>query len=303
MAKKKKRKAKFNKYIFWGLLGSLTGTAAVIAYFFVSPYFKAPVIDETKNMVTLPPEMVHVLGSETSIKALPAISFRVPILMYHYVEYVKDPKDKIRISLHIPPNVFESQSQTLQENGYTFITASDIDSALAGKVKLPPRPILITFDDGYRDFYTDVFPILKKRHVKATLYVIVGFLDRPNHLLKSQLQELAGSGLVEIGAHTMNHLWLRGGNYNTVKYEIAESRKELQAMLNLPINSFAYPFGAFDNQAIQAVKDAGFMDAMSTVPGIQQSQDNAYFLYRLRPGWRTGQELITYLSKDTFKPW
>lgn len=303
MVKKKKRKTKFNKYIFWGFLGSLTGTAAVIAYFFISPYFKAPVIDETKNMVTLPPEMVHVLGSETNIKTPPAISFRVPILMYHYVEYIKDSKDKIRISLHIPPNVFESQLQTLQENGYTFITTSDIDLALAGKIKLPPRPILITFDDGYRDFYTDVYPILKKHRAKATLYVIVGFLDRPNHLLKSQLQELAGSGLVEIGAHTMNHLWLRGGNYNTVKYEIAESRKELQVMLNLPINSFAYPFGAFDNQAIQAVKDAGFMDAMSTVPGIQASSDNAYFLYRLRPGWRTGQELITYLSKDTFKPW
>jgi peptidoglycan/xylan/chitin deacetylase (PgdA/CDA1 family) len=122
-------------------------------------------------------------------------------------------------------------------------------------------------------------------------------------MFTSQVEEIAKNPLVEIGAHTMDHVWLAGIAADRAHYEIAQSRKTLQDLLHLPINSFAYPYGAFDQTAIQMVKDAGFTNALSTIPGIVHSQSTEYFLYRLRPGYRTGQTLLTFLTQDTFQPW
>jgi len=153
------------------------------------------------------------------------------------------------------------------------------------------------------DLSTDVFPILQRENVKAVVYIVPNFLDRPGYLFTFQLKELAKSPLIEIGAHTMNHFSLSGMNAKKAINEIADSRKLLQNMLHLPINSFAYPYGSFDLATIQLVKDAGFTNAASVIPGILQTPENTYFLNRLRPGYRTGQALITYLQQDTFQPW
>lgn len=272
------------------ILGSL--------FFYNSRSVKEPGDDVAVTEVPL--EIQNVLGTQT---AKPEISIRVPIFIYHYVEYVQDKNDTTRQKLNIPPYVLIAQIETLKNAGYTFINASDIAEALSGKTKLPQKSAMLTFDDGYMDFYTDVFPILKKENVKAVEYVIPDFLNRPNFMFTFQLQEAAKSPLVEIGAHTMDHAWLKGLDKKTAQYQIEQSRKELQGLLNLPIESFAYPYGAFDQQATQLVKEAGFTNAVSTVPGIVNTQDTRYFLYRLRPGYRTGQSLLEFLNQDTFQPW
>jgi len=225
---------------------------------------------------------------------------RVPILMYHYVEYVKDKNDKTRISLNTTPDVLDAEIKTLRDARYTFMTTAELADVLDGKSKLPPKPVVLTFDDGYRDFYTDAYPILKKYHAKATQYVIAGFLDRSNHLLISQLQEIAKDGLVEIGAHTVHHVWLRGASLKTVGAEVFQSRIVLEHLIQKPIVSFAYPFGAFDEQAIHVVGVAGFKTATSTLPGTEQTRINKLFLFRLRPGGRIGQALLNLLNQQTF---
>lgn len=304
-ARKVKKPAAFRITSF-RLIIALLILVSVVSFSLYSSRLKAPYIDETKSMTSLPPEMKQVLGkkiAQNQSRAEKTISLRVPILMYHYVEYVQDSGDKMRISLNIPPYIFDSQLKTLREDGYSFLTATDLDNIFAGKEKIPQKPVLVTFDDGYRDFYTDAYPLLKKYNAKATQYVIYDFLDRPNHLLTSQLLEIANDGLVEIGSHTMDHVWLRGSSSENVKYQLKESRKKLQELINKPVNSFAYPFGAFDDQSITSVKEAGYADAMSTIPGIDVTEENKFFLFRIRPGWRTGQSLIEYLSQSSFKPW
>ena len=261
---------------------------------------KIPELGDEGYITELPPDVRNVLGSQAN---LAEVSLRVPILLYHYVEYVKDKNDTFRQSLNIPPHVLTSQIETLKEAGYTFITTSELTDAIAGKIKLPQKIVILTFDDGYRDFYTDVFPILKKEQVKAVEYVIPDFLNRPNFMFSFQLAEIAKNSLVEIGAHTMDHVWLKGINEKTASYQISQSKKTLESMLNTPINSFAYPYGAFDQQTMQLTKTAGFTNAVSTVPGIEHSLNTRYYLYRLRPGYRTGQELLNYLKQDTFKAW
>ncbi|MCX6792324.1 MAG: polysaccharide deacetylase family protein [Candidatus Gottesmanbacteria bacterium] len=254
---------------------------------------------------TVPPDVRQwvseggVLGANSidtfTLRMFP-IMIRVPILMYHYVEYVKDKGDTIRKSLSLAPYTFEEEVKTLIGAGYTFMTNAELADALSGKITLPDKPIVLTFDDGYRDFYTDVYPILKKYHVKASAYIISGFLGYPNNMDASQVRQIADDGLVEIGAHTVNHAWLKGMNEKELVYEVDQCKKTLERLTGKPVVSFAYPYGVFDVPAIQALAEAGFTSAVSTIPGVDQYQTHRFFLYRLRPGGRTGESLLSWLE-------
>lgn len=223
----------------------------------------------------------------------------VPILMYHYIEHPRNLKDTFRQKLNILPEVLESQITTLEKNGYTFLTVSDLAPILDGKQNLPPKPVILTFDDGYRDFYTDAFPILKKHHVKATAYIVSGFIGHPNNMLLAQLIEVSNSNLIEIGAHTIHHIDLAQAPAAQAQYEITESKAQLEKILHIPVVTFAYPSGRFTAQTIKFVQSSGFTAAVSTLPGIKISSDNRYTLFRLRPGDRTGDQLIKFLHELT----
>lgn len=249
-------------------------------------------------MTALPEDIKNSMSSvRAHSNVLAATSIRVPILMFHYVEYVQDPKDTIRKSLSITPATFDMQLQTLTQAGYTFLNTRDLLDISFGKKQLPQKPIMLTFDDGYRDFYTDAYPILKKYNAKAIAYIVPGFINKPNNLTKSQLDEIIKDGLVEIGAHTMNHTYLRGMSKDRATTEVVSSKIYLEKEVGKPVLTFAYPYGAFDIQAVQIVKDAGFIDAVSTIAGYDISPENQYFLYRLRAGYRTGQDLINFLEQ------
>lgn len=267
----------------------------------VQKYVFPPQIDE-RAMVTVLPHDFHQMNLEQQ-KKKEAITLRVPILIYHYVEYIQDPKDTIRASLNIQPYIFESQIKTLKDAGYDFLTMEEVAQALDDKKKIASTSVVITFDDGYRDFYTDVFPILKKYNAKVTAYIVPGFLDHPNFMYSKELEEISKSGLVEIGAHTMHHVWLRGMEQGRAQYEIKESKAILEAAFKRKVTAFAYPYGAFDDQAVSLVKDAGFLTAVSTVPGVQVKHANKLYMFRVRPGQRTGQTLLNWLQQETYAQW
>ncbi len=264
----------------------------------VSPRFISAFETPGSEMREIPPDVKKELSKTTSNNTA---TFYVPILMYHYIEYVQDKKDTIRQSLNVNPNIFEQQIQTLQGAGYTFLTARQLGDILDNKIAAPPKPILLTFDDGHRDFYTNAFPLLKKYQVHATAYIIPGFTGGVDFMTQAQLQEVATSGLVDIGAHTVHHIALKGRPYSAVSFEVGQSKAILERTYHISVVSFAYPGGSFDQQAINSIKDAGFTTAVSTIPGEAQSQKNRFFLFRLRPGSRTGKNLLSYLQNTRFK--
>ncbi len=212
-------------------------------------------------------------------------TLRVPVIMYHYVEYVKDKGDTIRQSLNIEPHNFEMQLQTLQANNYQTFFVKDIPDILDGKIALSSRSAILTFDDGYEDFYENVFPLLKKYYIRATIYVVNNFIGRKGFLTEDQLKEMADSDLVEIGSHTLDHFYLKNATKSQAVMEIEESKKGLEDMLGIQIKTFAYPFGAFDEQSLEIVKEASFSAAVSVIPGVNQSVDNLLFLNRIRSGY------------------
>lgn len=224
----------------------------------------------------------------------PAVN--VPMLLYHYVEYVKDAKDTIRQQLSISPWVFEHQVRTLAEASYSGLFVDDLADVLDGNMPVPEKPVIFTFDDGYEDFYTDVFPILKQYHMKATVYVVSDFLDTPNYMSGDQVREIAKSGLVEIASHTLRHMNVSTLSVEKARKEIQESKTRLEALIGKNVRNFAYPYGAFTPVTAKIVEEAGYRTAASVVTGSRQSNDNRYYLSRLRPGGRIGKGFLTWLE-------
>jgi peptidoglycan/xylan/chitin deacetylase (PgdA/CDA1 family) len=206
----------------------------------------------------------------------------IPILMYHYVRTVADKKDTVGINLSVTPANFAAQMKYLADNGYTTLTMREVHAILAGSMPLPPKPIALTFDDGYRDFYTAAWPVLKQYNFKATNYVVTTAIGLEPYMTWAMLQELDASGQVEIGAHTRNHLDLRALGKDKRWDEIVGSKAILEEGLGHPVTTFCYPAGFYNAEALADVKRAGFLTAVTTAYGTKQSVQGALEMPRIR---------------------
>jgi peptidoglycan/xylan/chitin deacetylase (PgdA/CDA1 family) len=167
----------------------------------------------------------------------------IPVLMYHCI----DNKVWGVPDLFVAPSEFEKQMEYLNRKGYTTITFSDLDH-----VKQISKPILITFDDGYKDNYTYAFPVLKKYHMKATIFLIVKLLGKTHHLNLNEISQMKGT--IDFQSHTMTHPHLGKLKGRKLDYELGESKKELEKLLGTNIFVIAYPFGNYNSQTIEAAK-------------------------------------------------
>lgn len=208
----------------------------------------------------------------------------VPIVLYHYIGYNNDSKDTLRTKMTVGTDVFKEQMKYLAENDYKTLTLDDLRLALTNRQEIPKKSLILTFDDGYRDFYTNAFPVLKKYRLKAINFVPAEHLNRSGNLTDSQLKEISDSKIVEIGAHTLNHVYLKGLEKNKAWREISESKRVLEAKTGRPVKYFAYPYGVFSSETIEMVKKAGFLGAVSTIKGIEHQSDSLYILKRTRVG-------------------
>lgn len=295
MAKKKPRRKsashrkKTHKKILAGII------IGVICLSFVAGILIASANSQALSFEIIHSPKMNVFHGNTATTFLPTSSVKVPILVYHYIEYVRDPKDTVRKSLDILPPTFEEQIKTLKNAQYNFITAAELGQYLDGKRSLPTKPVMLTFDDGYGDFYTDVFPILKKYNVVATEYIISGGIDKLNYMTTEQVREIAGSGLVEIGAHTVHHHNLKSLPLEDAKKEIDLSKSDLEREFGINVVSFAYPYGSYNENIADLVKKAGFTNAVGTKGGYIVNQEDRYTLFRIHPGAAIGEGLLKAL--------
>lgn len=211
-------------------------------------------------------------------------SYEIPIITYHYVENVINKDDFIRERLSIKPQTFENQLILLKNKNYQPIWIKEIPLLLASSLKSDSKFIALTFDDAYGDFYTDVFPLIKKYNTKVTLYVIPNFINKPNYMTSNQLKEVIKSNLVEIGSHTLNHVDLPSVSSEIAYQEILKSKESLENDYSLRIETFCYPYGYYNDKVIELVKKAGYKAAVSEVVGTTQSKENLFYLSRIRVG-------------------
>jgi peptidoglycan/xylan/chitin deacetylase (PgdA/CDA1 family) len=197
----------------------------------------------------------------------------VPILLYHHIGYsLKDSE------FYVSPEAFESQMNYLYAHGYRTISVEQLTQAIHFGAQLPSRPILLTFDDGSETVYTDALPIMQKYGFTGTAYIVYNFIGAARYMNKIQIHALYEAGW-EIGSHSVSHQDLTT-RPAIQEDEIVKSRQRLEAYLDLPIHSFAYPFGAYDSDALHFVNFAGYIAAMGLGEKSVQGKENIYYLYR-----------------------
>ena len=218
----------------------------------------------------------------------------VPILMYHYVRTPPNPAyDRLGWGLSTSPADFAAQMDWLDRNGYHPVTLTDLRDYLAERRVLPDRPVVLTFDDGYEDFYTTAFPILQAHHFRAVSYVVSGFIGRSRYLTAQQIRTLDANG-VEIGAHTVDHVDLTRSTPGGLAFQVAGSKATLETLLGHPVLDFCYPSGKFDDRVVAEVEAAGFESATTTQPGSLHSAADRFSWSRVRVSG--GESLATFIE-------
>ncbi|HRV94101.1 MAG TPA: polysaccharide deacetylase family protein, partial [Anaerolineae bacterium] len=209
--------------------------------------------------------------------------FNVPILMYHYLSTPPAGADAIRMDLSVPPDLFESHLAYLREAGYQSLSFKQLAQTTSQSEALPPKPIIITFDDGYRDNYQYAFPLLQKYGFTATFFIFTQPIDTANvdYLSWDMVQEMHQAGM-EFGSHSHTHPDLRHRSSEFLASEIVTSKQLIEQNIGEPIYAFAYPSGRYDDAAVEAVKSAGFLMAVTTEWGGRQTYDHRFVMPRVR---------------------
>ena len=170
----------------------------------------------------------------------------------------------------------------LKDNGYITTSLDTLYAALKKTTLLPEKVVILTFDDGYIDFYFNAYPILKKYGFSATIFIPTGLIGGPAYLSWTQIRDMHSSGLIVFGAHTTSHSHLPSLSRESALKELTESKNTLSDQLGVPINFLAYPYGSTNNKTINLTKEAGFIGAVGTWPDKIQSEGTIYNMPRLR---------------------
>lgn len=219
----------------------------------------------------------------------PAQVVKLPILMFHHTGEPPADADELRLGLTVSTADLEAQISYLKQAGYQPVTQTQLFRALYSGEPLPPKPAMLTFDDGYLDNYQVVVPILEKYDFPATFYIVTDLVGTPEYMSWDQIVELDRKGM-DIGSHTAAHRDLVTLGAADLQAEVAGSADVLKKSLGHPVYWFCYPAGKYDADVIASLKEAGYLLATSTDPGEQQSSDDPYVLMRYRVRSDTGLE-------------
>ncbi len=204
--------------------------------------------------------------------------YRLPILMYHSIDYTTDKKNKMMIS----PEVFAKQMRYLHDHGYNVIPLEKALSYIRDRKKPPAKTVAITIDDGYDDNYVYAYPILKEYHISTTIFIITDLVNKEGFMNWKQIKEMSESGIIDIESHTKSHLWLTGLNDDDLKDQLQGSKKILEEKLGKEIKYVCYPMGGFDERVKQAAREAGYRAGFATKPRRMFTMYDVYEIKRVR---------------------
>ncbi|WP_432468751.1 polysaccharide deacetylase family protein [Agarivorans sp. Z349TD_8] len=204
----------------------------------------------------------------------------IPIIMYHRVIH-NDPSQHGVYGTYVTLERLEQHFQTIQRMGLSPITFQQLDEiGLDHRFDHGKRYIILTFDDGFKDNYDLLLPLLKKYQFKAMIYAVTGTdhnrwdVEHPSKpdqrfelMSPQQLRDIDRSGYVEIGGHTVNHPKLASLSHAEQQHEIAYNKAQLESLLERPLYSFAYPYGDHNEQTKRLAKQAGYTYTVATDSG------------------------------------
>lgn len=237
------------------------------------------------------------------VKRDPSVPYSVPegvsVLMYHMIGDIQN-----NAAVMTEANL-RLQMNYLRDHGYNPITMQELYDYITKGAPLPEKPVCITFDDGYLDSYTIVYPLMKEYGFPWTLFLITDDVGKPyNRMTWDQLKEMADSHTVTIANHTLSHPKLH--NLATAKEkekEIVEANEALKYHLGIDNAWLAYPYGDYDDQVVEICKKAGIKMAVTTDSGRVHVGSYPYELKRVYVGNDISLARFSErLNKDNYTP-
>ena len=198
----------------------------------------------------------------------------VPILLYHHIGFSLQGDT----TYYVSPDAFDKQMNLLYQWGYQTISVELLVRAIKEGTELPPKPIVLTFDDGSETIFENALPVLQRYHFTGVSYIVYNYIGIRNYMTVDQIRAVYAAGW-EIGSHSLSHTDLTA-RPERQKDEVVESRRQLESLLGIPILSFAYPFGAYDRDSLHYVHQAGYIAAMGLGNESLQGIKNLFYLYR-----------------------
>jgi peptidoglycan/xylan/chitin deacetylase (PgdA/CDA1 family) len=252
------------------LLPSPTPTATITPIFFPTNTSTAAPSETPLPTFTFTPTLT--LEPQWSLQGPNQVV--VPILLYHHIGFSLQGDT----TYYVSPDSFDKQMNLLYQWGYQTISVELLIQAIKEGAELPPKPIVLTFDDGSETIYENALPILQRYHFTGVSYIVYNYIGVRNYMNADQIRAVHAAGW-EIGSHSLSHVDLTT-RPDRQKDEIVESRRQLEALLGIPILSFAYPFGAYDSDSLHYVHQAGYIAAMGLGNESLQGNKNLFYLYR-----------------------
>ena len=269
---------------------SIIGITLIIAFFFIYTLIPAGShkADDTKKNDAQIVKILNIDQINTlKIKLINQLAFSnksgkstIPILMYHSIRY------EAGNSARMSKEKFELQMKWLSDNGYTTLTMEELYNHLSDKIQFPAKSVVVTLDDGYRDCYTNAFPILKKYKIHATVFVISNRItsQSEDYLTEEQIKELSSSGFVDIQCHTVHHPKMDELSYNKQYNELNESKIYLEKLMGKAVEYFCFPSGRSNADTLKALKALGFKLSFKMSGGLASIYDDPYKLKRIYIG-------------------
>lgn len=217
----------------------------------------------------------------------PGTELWIPVLVYHRIDTAPPDSSDVYKSLTIEPEWFEKHLQYLQEHEFTAIHFSDVSEYFKTGKPLPARSVMINFDDGYKDFYTNALPLLKKYKMTGTLFMVSDYIGYGAYVNLEQLKEARDAG-IEIGAHSVTHAKLT--KVSNAREEITKSKKVLEEKLGITVTAFAFPYGLYNDEIEQIVRESGYTTGRSFTTGDGISAENLFHLPVVRVYANVGLE-------------
>ncbi|MEW5759055.1 MAG: polysaccharide deacetylase family protein [Candidatus Omnitrophota bacterium] len=217
--------------------------------------------------------------------------YNVPILTYHSINnfYIGTPVVK--------SENFEKQVKYLHDHKYNVITLDELVDNIKNNKNMPRDTVVITFDDGFKDNYSNAYPILKKYKIPATIFLISNCIgNKSEYLTWQEINEMLKGG-VFFGGHTKNHVYLPNVSLAVAYQEIKGSKEQIEANTGQVITMFSYPAGGFDNNIKKIVEKAGFKAACTTNRGYNKASCDIFELKRIKVTDKDAQNLLKFRMK------
>lgn len=240
-------------------------------------------------------------GEAADVPPLPAAAVTVQddprtVMVLNYHKVVDE-----HMSLSVPPSDFEQHMKWLQEYGYTSITPEELYDFIVDGRELPEKPVLITFDDGYKDNYTNAYPIMKKYGFKGTIFVVTGYLGvYDNYLTWEQAGELASNGF-SLESHTYSHKSMTEATDEDISKELTKSRNTIKERLGVDADFLAYPTGTYNLHIAELAKEAGYKGAFTIKYDNVSRDSNVYAIERV-PIFHTENTNKDFLERIQYLP-